>query len=164
MVLLFQRMWFRNFPLGKHSFELWMTDQLINNFWFQNSCALNCLEKYLKSTQRISTRFQEHHLQYTDDSPYKAMAGKSWWLVIIKEDNYRIIQVECLLKGRVHNVCFSTKIWSNMTVLYLFLSNAWLPSTLSCMSKQNSKMIKCTLQLTGRCFWWLNTERSCMLW
>ncbi|XP_061174595.1 mitochondrial import inner membrane translocase subunit Tim9-like [Saccostrea echinata] len=43
----------------------------------ENSCSLNCLEKYLKSTQRISTRFQEHHLQYTDDSPYKTMAGKS---------------------------------------------------------------------------------------
>ncbi|XP_055956755.1 mitochondrial import inner membrane translocase subunit Tim9-like [Patella vulgata] len=29
----------------------------------EESCALNCLEKFLKMTQRISLRFQEHQLQ-----------------------------------------------------------------------------------------------------
>ncbi|KAH9509325.1 Mitochondrial import inner membrane translocase subunit Tim9 [Bulinus truncatus] len=32
----------------------------------ENSCALNCLEKYMKMTNRISLRFQEHQLISND--------------------------------------------------------------------------------------------------
>ncbi|KAK0043276.1 mitochondrial import inner membrane translocase subunit Tim9 [Biomphalaria pfeifferi] len=32
----------------------------------ENSCALNCLEKYMKMTNRISLRFQEHQLIAND--------------------------------------------------------------------------------------------------
>jgi len=34
----------------------------------QSSCALNCMDKYLKMTQRISQRFQEYQMQQTDMS------------------------------------------------------------------------------------------------
>ncbi|KAK3093933.1 hypothetical protein FSP39_021956 [Pinctada imbricata] len=44
----------------------------------EDTCTINCLEKYLKMTQRISQRFQEHHLQHADDSPLgKALKGKT---------------------------------------------------------------------------------------
>ncbi|CAL1533861.1 unnamed protein product [Lymnaea stagnalis] len=32
----------------------------------ENSCALNCLEKYMKMTNRISQRFQEHQMVTND--------------------------------------------------------------------------------------------------
>ncbi|XP_041354124.1 mitochondrial import inner membrane translocase subunit Tim9-like [Gigantopelta aegis] len=32
----------------------------------ENTCALNCLEKYLKMTQRISQRFQEYQMMQSD--------------------------------------------------------------------------------------------------
>ncbi|CAG5120799.1 unnamed protein product [Candidula unifasciata] len=32
----------------------------------ENNCALNCLEKYMKMTNRISQRFQEHQLTSND--------------------------------------------------------------------------------------------------
>ncbi|ELT98052.1 hypothetical protein CAPTEDRAFT_154791 [Capitella teleta] len=34
----------------------------------ESSCALNCMEKYLKVTQRISQRFQEFQMQSSDNS------------------------------------------------------------------------------------------------
>ena len=42
----------------------------------ENNCALNCLEKYLKMTQRISQRFQEYQIQQMDAStPVKQLTG-----------------------------------------------------------------------------------------
>lgn len=32
----------------------------------ESKCAQNCLDKYLKMTQRLSTRFQEHHLMQAE--------------------------------------------------------------------------------------------------
>lgn len=32
----------------------------------ENSCVVNCADKYLKMTQRISQRFQEFQMQQTD--------------------------------------------------------------------------------------------------
>ncbi|XP_059161182.1 mitochondrial import inner membrane translocase subunit Tim9-like [Physella acuta] len=32
----------------------------------ESTCALNCLEKYMKMTNRISQRFQEHQLTSSD--------------------------------------------------------------------------------------------------
>ena len=43
-------------------------------YWLQNSCAMNCLEKYLKMTQRISERFREHQLLSAED-PAAALQG-----------------------------------------------------------------------------------------
>ena len=37
-------------------------------FDFQNTCTLNCLEKYLKMTQRISQRFQEYQMTQSDSA------------------------------------------------------------------------------------------------
>ena len=36
--------------------------------FLQSACALNCMDKYLKMTQRISQRFQEYQMQQTDMS------------------------------------------------------------------------------------------------
>ena len=47
---------------------------IISYMYFQNTCAMNCLEKYLKMTQRISERFREHQLLSADD-PAMAMQG-----------------------------------------------------------------------------------------
>ncbi|XP_063425508.1 mitochondrial import inner membrane translocase subunit Tim9-like [Mytilus galloprovincialis] len=42
----------------------------------ENNCALNCLEKYLKMTQRISQRFQEYQLQQSEAStPVRNVSG-----------------------------------------------------------------------------------------
>ncbi|XP_061551919.1 mitochondrial import inner membrane translocase subunit Tim9 [Phycodurus eques] len=40
------------------------------------SCSESCLQKYLKMTQRISTRFQEYHIQQNE-----ALAAKAGVLV-----------------------------------------------------------------------------------
>lgn len=32
----------------------------------ESKCSKNCLDKYLKMTQRLSTRFQEHHLMQAE--------------------------------------------------------------------------------------------------
>lgn len=42
---------------------------------FQDSCALNCMEKYLKMNQRISQRFQEFQLLANENAV--AMAQKA---------------------------------------------------------------------------------------
>jgi import inner membrane translocase subunit TIM9 len=34
----------------------------------ESACALNCMDKYLKMTQRISQRFQEYQMAQTDMS------------------------------------------------------------------------------------------------
>ncbi|KAL5009230.1 hypothetical protein ScPMuIL_014811 [Solemya velum] len=42
----------------------------------ENSCAVNCMEKYLKVTQRISQRFQEFQMQQSEPSaPLKELAA-----------------------------------------------------------------------------------------
>jgi len=38
------------------------------SIFMQASCAVNCMDKYLKMTQRISQRFQEYQMQQTDMS------------------------------------------------------------------------------------------------
>ncbi|XP_060604457.1 mitochondrial import inner membrane translocase subunit Tim9-like [Ruditapes philippinarum] len=46
------------------------TKNILNS---ENSCSLNCLEKTLKTTQRISERFQEHQMLNVDDPTAAAM-------------------------------------------------------------------------------------------
>lgn len=58
---------------------------------FQNNCALNCLEKYLKMTQRISQRFQEYQIQQTDAStPVKHLTG-SWYVNVLAQRNINYV-------------------------------------------------------------------------
>ncbi|XP_053700522.1 mitochondrial import inner membrane translocase subunit Tim9 [Synchiropus splendidus] len=38
----------------------------------ESSCSENCLQKYLKMTQRISMRFQEYHIQQNEALAAKA--------------------------------------------------------------------------------------------
>jgi len=45
-----------------------MFDVYLLCVFVQSSCALNCMDKYLKMTQRISQRFQEYQMQQTDMS------------------------------------------------------------------------------------------------
>ncbi|PVD25497.1 hypothetical protein C0Q70_13153 [Pomacea canaliculata] len=40
----------------------------------ENTCSLNCLEKFLKMSQRVSQRFQEHHLTLSDSMAATAQA------------------------------------------------------------------------------------------
>ncbi len=57
-----------------HFGSLLSTPQLTNTvndktyFYLQQSCANNCMEKYMKMTQRISQRFQEYQMQQNEGS------------------------------------------------------------------------------------------------
>ncbi|VDP13342.1 unnamed protein product [Soboliphyme baturini] len=41
----------------------------------EERCALNCLEKFLKMTQRVSTRFQEYQMIQTESANAMAQRG-----------------------------------------------------------------------------------------
>ncbi|NWQ66252.1 TIM9 translocase, partial [Neopipo cinnamomea] len=42
------------------------------SLFLQMTCSDNCLQKYLKMTQRISMRFQEYHIQQNEALAAKA--------------------------------------------------------------------------------------------
>ena len=71
--------YFAEFSYLEYWFNSWvqtLVSIVLSAFCFQSNCSLNCLEKYLKSVQRISERFREIQTLSVDEQTMMKAMGK----------------------------------------------------------------------------------------